>query len=123
VCVCVFLQAIYELIMSEQSYLASLDVLVQHFMDSTLFSASVGGQPWTGQMEVIFSNVKEVRQASAEFLLSVQERQAGEGVIFVGVARTMLEFVSQEFGKESLSHKCCCVSDEEQVGLLCEVLC
>ena len=110
--------------MSEQSYLASLNVLVHHFVGSALLPASLGGMAWQEQLEVVFSNVREVRQASEEFLLSVREVQAPNGVACVGVAETMLEFVSVCFGKGRRVHGCYCVfsPDEEQVWLLREVL-
>ena len=69
----------YELILSKQLYLASLNVLVHHFVGSALLQASLGGRAWQEQLEVVFSNVREVRQASEEFLLSVREVQAPNG--------------------------------------------
>ena len=91
-----FLQAMFEVISSEDTYLRSLDVLIQHFMDDP------GMNPYLPegrrvmdkrQHHVIFSNVKEVREVSAQFLSELQGRQRNSAVV-KNISDIILEFVS-----------------------------
>ena len=89
-------QAIFEVISTEDSYLRSLDVLIQHFMDDP------GMNPYLPegrrvidkrQHHVIFSNVKEVREVSGRFLEKLHSRQR-ESAVVRNIADIILDFVS-----------------------------
>lgn len=96
-------EAIFEVISSEATYLRSLDVLIEHFMDDP------GMSPYLPegrrvldkrQHHVIFSNVKEVRTASAQFLEQLQKRQK-ESAVVKNITDIILEFVSERESETS----------------------
>jgi len=87
----------FEVIASEDTYLRSLDVLIQNFMDDP------GMNPYLPegrrvidkrQHHVIFSNVKEVREVSSQFLARLQDRQSKSAVV-KNISDIILDFVSQ----------------------------
>ena len=91
----------FEVISSEATYLRSLDVLIQHFMDDP------GMNPYLPegrrvidkrQHHVIFSNVREVREVSSKFLEQLQKRQR-ESAIVKNISDIILDFVSGEVEK------------------------
>ena len=64
-------EAMYEVVMSEATYLRSLDVLIEHFMDDPGMNPSLPeGRKVMSKREhhVIFSNIGDVRQASARWV-------------------------------------------------------
>ena len=86
----------FELLSSEVSYLLSLDVLIHHFMESPGISPHLlegRGVFHEQQHEMIFSNLREVREASAQFL-SVLHSRRSEGVVVRNISDIILEFVS-----------------------------
>lgn len=98
----------FEVISSEGTYLRSLDVLIQHFMDDP------GMNPYLPegrrvidkrQHHVIFSNVREVREVSSKFLEQLQKRQR-ESAIVKNISDIILDFVSGEVNN-SKSHTLC----------------
>ena len=87
----------FEVISSESTYLRSLDVLIQNFMDDPGMNPNLPeGRRVIDkrQHHVIFSNVKEVREVSAQFLSRLQSRQR-ESAVVKNIADIILEFVSQ----------------------------
>ena len=63
-------EAMFEVIMSEATYLRSLDVLIEHFMDDPGMNPNLPeGRRVMLKREhhVIFSNIRDVRQASARW--------------------------------------------------------
>ena len=64
-------EAMYEVIMSEATYLRSLDVLIEHFMEDPGMNPSLPeGRRVISKREhhVIFSNIRDVREASARWV-------------------------------------------------------
>lgn len=89
-------QAIFEVISTEDSYLRSLDVLIQHFMDDPGMNPHLpeGRRVMDKrQHHVIFSNTKEVREVSARFLEKLHSRQR-ESAVVRNITDIILEFVS-----------------------------
>ncbi len=86
----------FEVISSEATYLRSLDVLIQNFMDDPGMNPHLPeGRRVIDkrQHHVIFSNVKEVREVSSEFLLKLQSRQKKSAVV-KNISDIILDFVS-----------------------------
>ncbi len=85
------------MISSEATYLRSLDLLIQHFMDDPGMNPHLpeGRRVLDKrQHHVIFSNVKEVREVSAQFLGRLQKRQR-ESAVVKNITDIILEFVSR----------------------------
>ncbi len=100
-------QAMFEVISSEATYLRSLDVLIQNFMDDPGMNPHLPeGRRVIDkrQHHVIFSNVKEVREVSSEFLLKLQSRQKKSAVV-KNISDIILDFVSL-FERIFLSLEC-----------------
>ncbi len=97
----------FEVISSEATYLRSLDVLIQNFMDDPGMNPHLPeGRRVIDkrQHHVIFSNVKEVREVSSEFLLKLQSRQKKSAVV-KNISDIILDFVSL-FERIFLSLEC-----------------
>lgn len=89
-------QAIFEVITSEATYLRSLDVLINHFMDDPGMNPNLpeGRRVLDKrQHHVIFSNVREVREVSAAFLEELQRRQR-ESAVVRNISDIILDYVS-----------------------------
>ncbi|XP_064385333.1 rho guanine nucleotide exchange factor 5-like isoform X3 [Halichondria panicea] len=92
-------EAIYEVITSEATYLRSLDVLINHFMDDPGMNPNLpeGRRVLDKrQHHVIFSNVREVREVSARFLEKLQRRQR-ESAVVRNISDIILEFAGNYF--------------------------
>ncbi|XP_065598381.1 uncharacterized protein LOC136052305 [Cyrtonyx montezumae] len=63
-------EAKFELIMSEASYLRSLNVAVDHFQRSTELQAMLSNQ----ERQWLFSRLQDVRDVSASFLFDLEEK-------------------------------------------------
>ena len=94
-------EAMYEVITSEATYLRSLDVLIEHFMEDPGMNPNLpeGRRVLDKrQHHVIFSNVREVREVSARFLEDLENRQK-EGTVIRNITDIVLEYVSLMFYK------------------------
>lgn len=89
-------EAMFEVIASEATYLRSLDVLIEHFMDDPGMNPNLpeGRRVLDKrQHHVIFSNVREVRDVSARFLNDLEQRQM-EGPVVRNISDIILDYVS-----------------------------
>jgi neuronal guanine nucleotide exchange factor len=89
-------EAMFEVLTSEASYLRSLKVLVEHFMDDPGMNPNLpeGRRVLDKrQHHVIFSNVKEVQLISTQFLKDLQVRQR-ESAIIQNICDIVLKYVS-----------------------------
>ena len=89
-------EAMFEVISSEATYLRSLDVLIDHFMDDPGMNPNLpeGRRVLDKrQHHVIFSNVREVRDVSARFLSDLQLRQK-ESPVVKNISDIILDYVS-----------------------------
>jgi hypothetical protein len=89
-------EAMFEVISSEATYLRSLDVLIDHFMDDPGMNPNLpeGRRVLDKrQHHVIFSNVREVRDVSAKFLSDLQLRQK-ESPVVKNISDIILDYVS-----------------------------
>ena len=89
-------EAMFEVISSEATYLRSLDVLIDHFMDDPGMNPNLpeGRRVLDKrQHHVIFSNVREVRDVSARFLNDLQLRQK-ESPVVKNISDIILDYVS-----------------------------
>ncbi|XP_022106086.1 uncharacterized protein LOC110987568 isoform X2 [Acanthaster planci] len=82
-------EALFEVITSEASYLRSLNLVVEHFLEAITL------QPPTGllnkvQHHRLFSNIKGVRDASERLLLDLEERQQ-DSIIITDVCDILLQ--------------------------------
>ncbi|XP_048681032.1 rho guanine nucleotide exchange factor 19 isoform X1 [Caretta caretta] len=67
---CKLQEAKFELITSEASYIHSLSIAVQHFMNSRELNECLGAQ----EKQWLFSKLPEVKDVSERFLLELEER-------------------------------------------------
>lgn len=89
-------EAMFEVIASEATYLRSLDVLIDHFMDDPGMNPNLpeGRRVLDKrQHHVIFSNVREVRDVSAKFLNELESRQR-ENPVVRNISDIVLDYVS-----------------------------
>ena len=89
-------EAMFEVISSEATYLRSLDVLIDHFMDDPGMNPNLpeGRRVLDKrQHHVIFSNVREVRDVSARFLSDLELRQK-ESPVVKNISDIILDYVS-----------------------------
>ena len=89
-------EAMFEVISSEATYLRSLDVLIDHFMDDPGMNPNLpeGRRVLDKrQHHVIFSNVREVRDVSARFLNELESRQK-ESPVVKNISDIILDYVS-----------------------------
>ena len=89
-------EAMFEVISSEATYLRSLDVLIDHFMDDPGMNPNLpeGRRVLDKrQHHVIFSNVREVREVSARFLSDLEQRQK-ESAVVKNISDIILDYVS-----------------------------
>ena len=91
-------EAMFEVISSEATYLRSLDVLIDHFMDDPGMNPNLpeGRRVLDKrQHHVIFSNVREVRDVGARFLSALELRQK-ESPVVKNISDIILDYVSME---------------------------
>uniref|UniRef100_A0A8C0HHY2 Rho guanine nucleotide exchange factor 19 n=1 Tax=Chelonoidis abingdonii TaxID=106734 RepID=A0A8C0HHY2_CHEAB len=67
---CKLQEAKFELITSEASYIHSLSIAVEHFMNSRQLNECLGAQ----EKQWLFSKLPEVKEVSERFLLELEER-------------------------------------------------
>ncbi len=101
-------EAMFEVISSEATYLRSLDVLIDHFMDDPGMNPNLpeGRRVLDKrQHHVIFSNVREVRDVSAKFLSDLQLRQK-ESPVVKNISDIILDYVSVHVQQSTCMHEC-----------------
>jgi hypothetical protein len=92
-------EAMFEVVTTEATYLRSLDVLIEHFMEDPGMNPHLpeGRRVLDKrQHHVIFSNVQEVREISARFLEELRARQ-NETTVIKGIADIILEYAERKF--------------------------
>ncbi|XP_066565210.1 ephexin-1 [Amia ocellicauda] len=81
----------YEVVTTEASYLASLRVAVEHFMESPKLSAALGPL----DRKSLFSSITKIREISQNFLDELKSRQ--EGSVFCDVCEVIQSHAKDHF--------------------------
>ncbi|XP_062993163.1 rho guanine nucleotide exchange factor 15 [Elgaria multicarinata webbii] len=85
-------ESLFEVVTSEASYLRSLTLLIEHFMESRELAATI----LLREHRILFSNIRKVKEVSERFLQDLEERLA-ESLQISDVCDIVEEHAQQSF--------------------------
>ncbi|XP_015196278.2 rho guanine nucleotide exchange factor 15 isoform X1 [Lepisosteus oculatus] len=86
---CKYQESMFEVLTSEASYLRSLKVLIEHFMESR----DLDGTLIIREKKILFSNILKIREVSERFLKDLEERV--EEYLIIGDICDIIHFHAQ----------------------------